>query len=293
MGGGGSKSSSKSYSGSGQKWARPFATSGAGQVQSVFNQSQPGLQRLTSLTNDTLLPQMQAKFTAGLEGSDAARNYNLGILNGPFGSNPQLQGMIDRSNADIMDNVNGNFSLAGRYGSGAHAGVLGREIANNEMNFRFNDYLAEQQRRAAAAESLTGANQQDYNQILGTIGMGAELPYTGTNNLANSLGALFAGGTEKSKSKQGGGFLNGLMGAAGSIGSAAIMASARELKADIEEIGLWDGKDGLKRYRYYYRNDPAKTVHEGVMADEVKKLRPHAYVPNFVGDKPGVNYAAL
>jgi hypothetical protein len=57
---------------------------------------------------------------------------------------------------------------------------------------------------------------QNLAQLLQASGAGAELPYAGTNSMANSLAALFAGGKQKS-----GGGLGGLLGAAGSIFSGA------------------------------------------------------------------------
>ena len=70
--------------------------------------------------------------------------------------------------------------------------------------------------------------------------------------------------------------------------------SDRRLKRNIERIGEWDDKgDGLGRYRFSYVFDPTNTLVEGVMADEVRDLRPEAYIPNFRGEYAGVNYGAL
>src|SRR3546814_10453514 len=55
---------------------------------------------------------------------------------------------------------------------------------------------------------------QNPAQLLQAAGVGAELPYTGTNSLASALSALFSGGT--STQKQSGG-IGGILGGAGSI----------------------------------------------------------------------------
>ena len=52
--------------------------------------------------------------------------------------------------------------------------------------------------------------------------------------------------------------------------------------------------DGLGWFNFVYKNDPDATVYHGVMAHEVKELRPQAYIPNYRGSGfDGVNYAAL
>ena len=80
-----------------------------------------------------------------------------------------------------------------------------------------------------------------------------------------------------------GGFLSGLA----SLGSAAILASDRRLKANISLIGR--RPDGLNLYSYdYVWGQPAV----GVMADEVAVLRPEALGP-VVGGYATVNYGAL
>ena len=120
--------------------------------------------------------------------------------------------------------------------------------------------------------------------------MGAELPYTGANNLANSLGSLFSGGTEKSKSK-GASPVWGAVGAG--LGAAGALAgSDRRLKKNIVEVGALP--NGLKVYDFRYRNDPDEVTYRGVMADEVKDKVPEAYIENFNGSgHAGVNYALV
>ena len=291
MGGGKPKSSSTSFSGSGQAWAQPYATAGAGSVQSVYNQAQPGLQGLTDLTQKSLVPAITGKFNAGLEGADAARSYNMNVLQSPWGSNPQLEAMIGQQRRSVSDEANGLFARSGRYGSGAHQDLLTRNLGDMESNLRYNDYFTEMQRRSQAADSLTGANQQEFNQSLAGVGMGAELPYTGANNLANSLGSLFSGGTEKSKSK-GASPIWGAIGAAAGAAASAGAASDRRLKKDIVEVG--ELPNGLKVYDFRYRSDPEEVTYRGVMADEVKDKVPEAYIENFNGSgHAGVNYALV
>jgi len=80
------------------------------------------------------------------------------------------------------------------------------------------------------------------------------------------------------------GLMSGLM----SLGSAAILASDRRLKRDIVRIGT--RRDGLGVYKYRYLNAPE--IHTGVMADEVKRIRPDLVVKGRDGYM-AVNYAGL
>lgn len=65
--------------------------------------------------------------------------------------------------------------------------------------------------------------------------------------------------------------LGGLFDLAGSLGSAALIASDRRVKRDIKEVGFWKG---VKAYSYRYLGGLERKI--GVMAQEVEKLYPDA-----------------
>ena len=70
----------------------------------------------------------------------------------------------------------------------------------------------------------------------------------------------------------------------------AELPSDRRLKTDIEPVGRMD--NGLTVYRYRYK--AGGPVHIGVMADEVEKIRPDAYVKGGAGGGfDAVNYSKL
>lgn len=72
--------------------------------------------------------------------------------------------------------------------------------------------------------------------------------------------------------------MGGLLGAGGRLGGAAIMASDRRVKEDIDRMGsvLSDKGDELPIYQYSYKDDPASTRHIGPMAQDVEKIKPDA-----------------
>jgi hypothetical protein len=161
-------------------------------------------------------------------------------------------------------------------------------------NLRYGDLNNQMGRMDQAAQVALGSNNADAAQALGGFGQMGQLPYTGMNSLANSLAALFSGGTSKSVQYAPNplwGALGAGLGAAGSYFGAGGTLSEREAKTDIEKVGEF--KDGLGIYTFRYRNDPDRQVFKGVMADEVEALRPWALGDKLPNGYRTVNYAAL
>lgn len=71
----------------------------------------------------------------------------------------------------------------------------------------------------------------------------------------------------------------GLGSIAGTLGSAAILASDRRLKDNIKKIGKL--ANGLAVYSFQYIGERAKYI--GVMSDEVRRLIPHAVTQDITG----------
>ncbi len=113
------------------------------------------------------------------------------------------------------------------------------------------------------------------------------MPYAGSNNLANSLGALFNGGTQKSTQTQGGGGLLGgigsIMSGVGAMGSGGIFCDAR-LKENIVLNHV--DPDGLAFYDFTYKTGLGLPEGEFVnlpLAQDVAVIRPHALGPTVGG----------
>lgn len=80
-------------------------------------------------------------------------------------NNPYLDAIIGKSQQEAADKVNANFSSAGRYGSGAYAGALGKELAGIGTNARYQDYLDQQNKQIMAINQITGIGQNGVNNI--------------------------------------------------------------------------------------------------------------------------------
>jgi hypothetical protein len=192
--------------------------------------------------------------------------------------------MIDQTNRSVGDQVSSQFGLGGRYGGGAFTDVLTSRLADAQNNLRYNDYNQQMGRMDNAASQAPGLAQANYvglPEILQLAQTAGALPYTGSQATANSLSALFNGGTQTQKTSNGiGGIVQGI----GQIASNAAMASDRRLKDNIEQVGVLD--DGLGVYEWEYndlRADLPPGRFRGVMADEVAALRPWALGPVIEG----------
>lgn len=145
-----------------------------------------------------------------------------------------------------------------------------------------------QNNQALALQLATALKNQPINQ-LSAIRNGTQIQNPTFQNAPSSSaqGTDIAGlvnGAYQAKVANSNNMMSGLMG----LGSAAIMASDRRLKCAIVKLG--ELADGLGVYEWSYIWGGSRQ--RGVMADEVKKLRPWALGPVIKGYAT-VNYGAL
>lgn len=150
-----------------------------------------------------------------------------------------------------------------------------------------------------------GMNEQAYQQNLpinqlsallglGQVGAPQGVQYTPTQvQGTDALGAYALQAQQQNSNYQGAlSQQNAMLGGLAGLGQAAIFASDRRLKRDIERIGT--RPDGLGVYAYRYLWSPLR--HIGVMAQEVLRVKPGAVVRMEGGPLSGylaVNYGAL
>lgn len=79
---------------------------------------------------------------------------------GMLGANPYLDQVLATSGQRAADMVNSQFAGAGRYGSGAHTGVLADRLGAIETNARMGNYDTERSRQLNAAGLLSGQGLQ-------------------------------------------------------------------------------------------------------------------------------------
>ena len=120
--------------------AQPYIIKGLENSGRVFDQQQPSLDKYSAMqmaTYGRLAPGAET----GIGGAQGLVNDTLAgkYLQG----NPYLDRILATTRENITNDVNGQFSGAGRYGSGMHAGVLAKYLADAENQARYNKYATE------------------------------------------------------------------------------------------------------------------------------------------------------
>lgn len=176
---GGSKKQSTSSTTTSEPWskAQPYLERGMAEIDSLFNQGfgQKGYTgSLLADWNPTQELFQQLAFQRGTEGfepTNIASDYTSSVLRGDYlnpETNPALQNYVSTAMGEIMPGVNSSAQLAGRYGSGAWAGL--KEKAASDIMAKA--YLGErnaQQDAVTKAMGLGTANLQDLG-LLGSLG---------------------------------------------------------------------------------------------------------------------------
>jgi hypothetical protein len=268
-----------------EPWApsQPYILKNLQQQDDVFTSTQPQLDKFAGMQRDTY-GRVAPGAEQGIIGAQGLVNHNLNGDN--LNGNPYLDAIIGQRNQDVAGGVNDQFSEAGRYGSGQHAAILGRELAKADDSLRFQNYGVErgyQQDAIGQAGNLMQGSQSLLNNA-------AELPWIGVQAANGAVRQASSGyGTQTQTSK--GSVFDSLLKAGATAAQAAAMASDRRLKVDVEKVG--EEADGLGLYRYRYVTDaPDAPLRDGVMADEVATLRPWALGPTRGGFQT-VDYGAL
>ena len=234
-----------------------------------------------------LIPSMVAKYQQGDQGINAARDWMTNTLQGN-GTNPNLQAMIDQSGNDMARSINANIGTRGLTGGSVQQHILGKELSNNAMGLRYNDWNNGQQRQMQAAGMAPGLAAADTIQIaplMAAAQAAGGLPMDAAAQYAGATGGLLGQYTTTKQSTPWGPVVAQML----SNGAQAAKASDVRLKEDIREVGMTNA--GLPVYTYRYIGEP--TVHMGVMAQDVANSQPHALGPLIDGEFMSVNYGEV
>lgn len=227
-------------------------------------------------------------------------------------SSTQTSQSTNSSNNQAYPFIQQQFGgLTGQATSGANAlqALLGGDMSGlntflNTTGYNFdrdrgegsiNTKLASQGMRnsGAALKALTQFNQglrstysNNYidtlmKQIGNGFNAGQLIGGVGGQSMGQSTGQGTSTGTSSSK--------GGIGSTIGSVAS-AVAASDPRLKTNIKKLGEYE--DGLGWYEFEYKKNPG-VIKRGVMADEVKNLRPWALGPELEGGYLTVDYSKL
>lgn len=160
--------------------AQPLILKGMQGASDVFDQQQPGLNKFGQMQMDSY-GRIAPGAEQGILGAQGVINDSLSgkYLNG----NPYLDGMIAKTRDNITNNVQSQFSAAGRYGSDYNVGELSRQLSDAENQMRFQNYGMERgymQDNIGNAQNMMGGAQ-------GLLNNAAELPWLGVGALNGNI----------------------------------------------------------------------------------------------------------
>lgn len=138
----------------------PGAEAGITSAQALTNRVLSGQTRGQNPGAMTIAANMTPRRTNDFAGAvrPSLDYYGKTMAGGFMGGNPFLDSSINYAIDDANDAGNSAFSSAGRYGSGAHQGVLAREAGRISANARMGAYEAERGRMDSAAGAFGGMN---------------------------------------------------------------------------------------------------------------------------------------
>lgn len=168
-------------------------TQGYQQLFSSYNPAQGMLRGLGAAGSGTAFSQL---------GKTASGEY--------LGSNPYLDQTFNRASTKVtdayknaVDNINSNFSMAGRYGSGAHQKALsnaqqnlGETLSGLSTDIYGGNYQQERDRMLSAGGTLGGLENQAYGLGLQGVGLSSDIYGQNIDTKMKALGGIgnaFAG----------------------------------------------------------------------------------------------------
>lgn len=190
-----------------EPWAKaqPYIMGAGDALQNTYNSVAPGLADATNSVTG-LIPSMVQKYQQGNAGVNAAQDYNVGVLGGKYldQGNPYLQSIIDQSGNDLRNQMQAAMGVRGQSGGSQYADIASRNLSNNAMNLRYNDYNNERTRMATAAGQSPGLASADYLSVMPMLStlQASTMPLDAASQYAGSLGGLF-GQYNKTTQKQG------------------------------------------------------------------------------------------
>ena len=256
-----------------------LANQGLAQGTEAYNRAKMSL----GMQQNDLLNQAQL---SGLSAGNTL--FNQGLQGAQFGNAAQQQGYQNQQTQQQANNAIAQQQF-GNQMSNANLGNAAQQQQFNQAQTQYNMPLntLSALRTGAQVQNPTFVNAPQQATTAGPDLLGATTA-AGNYNMAgfNAANASQAG------------FNSGLMGLGGTLGAAALMAPASDIrmKENIEQVGKLS--NGLNVYTYEYkpefRDDPfaGHGKHIGVMAQEVEEIMPEAVITRTDGYKM-VDYAKL
>lgn len=285
-------------------WALPGFQDSTNEANRIYNERRgSGLPGLSGGTNDAIAGLGQNARDWG-NASSAENNLQDWANGSMIGNNQQFQQALQNQLNNVAGTINSQFAGAGRSGSGANAGVLGRELGNVATNALANQYNQDVQNQFRANQQI---DQSQQGRLAGQgnawgnalRGSGVQDKWNMANDQRawdelgqwqNALGRGTGGASDSSGSSKGSGtnvtetpnnpWAN-IGSVIGGIGSAMAPGSGGggggKGKSDVRAKDHIEFKGVMNGYRIYdfnYKGLPER--YRGVMAQDILSIMPDA-----------------
>ena len=261
--------------------------SAADTLTNTYNQQQPRIQEYSDMIGG-LTSGLIERYQNGDPAVNAARDYVTSTLSADPQNNPYLDEMVGLTNDNTRRAIQTQLGTRGGIGGSAERDIVSRALSNNELGMRYQDYDAQQGRRAQAAgmaNQVVAGDLMTLAPAMATAEFGAMMPMNAAQQYAAGTGGLLGQYQNVNSTQRSTPSIMDSIGQAVQIGS---MFSDERLKEGIRQVGKTDG--GLPVYTYRYKG--GDVVHMGVMAQEVAEHQPDALGPVVQGYGT-VNYAEV
>lgn len=303
-------SSGKSKSNSTQtseppSWAKPLFTTSAKDALDLYNSGKGGNvyqgDRVANLSATTTGAVGKLGDAANMYNSDAVNKLATGdtssatnlanMANGSMiGNNTAFNEALQNTLSNTANTINSSMSGAGRYGSGAHSGVMANQlgqVATNAMANQYNQDVsnmmnANNQIDSANMNKLSGLNSlyQGYSNAAGNQLAGGQILDQNAQNKLNAERDKWSE-TDNQGWTRLGLLQSAAAGAAGNYGtttgSQKSSSKGFNLLSDIrtkENIVPVGERDGFRLYEWNYIGHPQR--YRGVMAQDLLDTKPDA-----------------
>lgn len=187
----------------------------ANTIGSVYSQQAPKVAGYADAIGG-LVPGLVQQAQEGDAGVNAARDYNVSVLQGQYldDGNPYMQQFIDASNDDIRNQMQAALGAKGLTGGSNYADIISKNIAKNTLATRYQNYDAERARMATAAGQAPGiaaGNLVNIAPALAAAGAASDMPLNAALKYGAGVGGLLGQYTNQEQ-KQSGGLVGGLLG---------------------------------------------------------------------------------
>jgi hypothetical protein len=194
------------------------------QLSSVYAQQAPKIQGYADEIGSQVSGLLE-RYREGDSGVNAARNYVTQTLeSGAGGSNPYLDDMIALTNDNTRRSIQTQLGTRGGIGGSAERDIISQNLAEQELGLRYQDYDANEQRKAQAAAlsgQVVAADNATLTPALAAAEFASTLPLNAASQFAAGTGGLLGQYQDiKGTQKQSGGFFGDLLGTATSLGGA-------------------------------------------------------------------------